>query len=245
MVVRPLSCIQKGQRLGNLWRIPYTEITHHSQEEHSSTHTILFPILSQCTTFSKIERIRTYHQIPAHPDDIQKKAIPTTIGLFEFPFMPVGIRNGAKHFQNFEDDILTTWISCKAYIDDRRHPCLQPFPLETRPTFPHPLHPTPKLWKLSERVQVRFPCYQNFFAVLQNLIHVIPAPSRKCRRSSLLPPAKTVCQIRRYLGMLNFCRHFLPRTSSIQALIHGVFSGQKIKAPHSITWTDTTTTAFN
>jgi hypothetical protein len=53
-----------------------------------------------------------------HPDDIQKIAITTPFGLFEFPFMSFGLRNTAQTFQRFMDDILRGLDFCFAYLDD-------------------------------------------------------------------------------------------------------------------------------
>jgi hypothetical protein len=50
-------------------------------------------------------------------------------------------------------------------------------------------------------------------------------------------PQKTASQLRRFLGMLNFIRRFLPHAAATQAPLHDVLSGLRVKGSHPVTWT--------
>jgi hypothetical protein len=98
----------------------YRALNSHTSAERYPVHHIhdYSRQLSGCCVFSKIDLVRAYNHIPVHPDDIQKTAITTPFGLFEFPFMSFGLRNAAQTFQRFIDDILRGLDFCFAYLDN-------------------------------------------------------------------------------------------------------------------------------
>ena len=74
--------------------------------------------LHGCKTFSKLDLIKAYHQIPVNPDDIPKTTVTTLFGAFEFLTMPFGLRNAASTFQRFIDEVVHDLDFVYNYIDD-------------------------------------------------------------------------------------------------------------------------------
>jgi hypothetical protein len=71
-----------------------------------------------CTVFSKIALRKGYFQIPMHSADVEKMAITTPFGLFEFTRVPFGLRNAGCTFQRLMDRALVGLNKAFWYLDD-------------------------------------------------------------------------------------------------------------------------------
>ena len=169
--------------------------------------------ISRGCVYSKLDLQKAFFQIPINPADQHKTAVATPFGLYEYKVMPMGLKNASQTLQRYIDTILNDSVNTIAYCDD-----ILLFTSEAE----HAKELDKLLKTLHEAGLVVNKNKSEFYVKeLDFLGHKLNATGyhvtdTKIKALQDFTPPKTLRQLRRFLGLINFYRKFIPHASEIQ-----------------------------
>ena len=118
----PMHMVPKSAENGATFRLcgDYRQLNKMTIEDKYPIPNVqtLFHRLAGAKVFSKVDLVKAYHQIPIDHESIPLTAIITPFGLFEYLYMPFGLRNASATFQRYMDKVLQGMKNAIAYVDD-------------------------------------------------------------------------------------------------------------------------------
>ena len=181
--------------------------------------------LHGCTVFSKLDCYKGYHQIPMAKEDAHKTAIITPIGLYQYTMMPFGLRNAGNTYQRYMDELVRNLPFCFVYADDVL--------VASHSNEEHKQHLRLLLDRFKQNGVVLNKNKCEFAVSKLNFLghHIStkgfePIPE-KVQAIQNFPKPRNVKELRRFLGMVNFYRRFIPSCSDILAPLNRMLSPGK------------------
>ncbi|GFV19909.1 hypothetical protein TNCV_4224101 [Trichonephila clavipes] len=193
--------------------------------------------------FSKIDIFKAFHQIPIAECDIPKTAVTTPWGLYEYTHLCFGLVNAPQTFMRFMHEVLSGLPFCFVYLDDIL--CYSENAEE------HRSHLRTIFQRLSS-YGLKLNISKCVFGVTELIFlgHLItpdgikPLPDKVQAVLDYKQP-ETVGSLRKFLGLLNFYRRFLPKAAEQQYFLSEFLKDSKGKKDSEpLNWSSEATTAF-
>ncbi|KAD4888036.1 hypothetical protein E3N88_20109 [Mikania micrantha] len=175
----------------------------------------LFDQLQGATCFSKIDLRSGYHQLRVHDDDIPKTAFRTRYGHYEFTVMPFGLINAPAVFMDLMNRV------CRPYLDKFVIVFIDDILIYSKSKSDHEQHLRLILDLLrEEQLYAKFSKCEFWLKEVQFLGHIVN------EKGIYVDPAKieavknwstptTPTEIRSFLGLAGYYRHFISNFSKI------------------------------
>jgi transposase InsO family protein len=180
----------------------------------------LLDSVAQSRFFSKLDLQQGFYQIPVKAEDQHKTAFVTPLGQFELRVMPMGISNAPTTFQRCMTHIFQDFITSGkliVYMDDLL--------LHTASKDEHLAMLDLLLKRLRKnKLYLRKEKCQFLVNAVDFLGHHLEAGKVALEHSKVeavtnFPTPKCKRELQAFLGLLNFCRRFIPRLAeTIKAL---------------------------
>ena len=192
--------------------------------------------------FSKLDLIRGYYQIPVEEQSRQYTAFSTAHNHYQFKRLSFGLKNSGIAFQKCMQQILSDFCfnNVIVYIDDI---------LIMSRTFEEHLDLVGKILHtlMSNGIKVKIDKCELFKRSVQFLGHLIGETGIRKSPEFIqkiidYPKPKTVTDLRKFLGLINFQRKFVNNCSSIAKPLSCVTNGPKKKV---LIWSDEMNESFD
>ena len=205
--------------------------------------------------FSKLDLKDAFLQIPVAEQDKEKTSISTPFGAFSYNFMPFGLSGAAQSFQRFINEVMRNVkseknvntsknVSTFCYIDDilvaseseEEHCC------DLKAVFK-------RLSDFGLRInQQKCEFGRESLDFLGHHIDeegIRPLHQKVSAITEMSCP-NTIKELRRYLGMMNFYRRFVPKAAETMIPMYDLLiKNNKMPKNSQITWTPEAVSSFN
>ena len=221
------------------------------------THKDAFPLprieetltsMTEAKWFSTLDLASGYWQVEVDPQDREKTAFTTPIGLYEFQRMPFGLCNAPATFQRLMQQCLSGQItdSLLVYLDD-----IIVYSPDFTTHVKHLEEVFERLWK--NGLKLRPDKCRLFHRQVKFLGHIVdqkgvrPDPDKV---SAVVdwPPPTTAKELKAFLGLAGYYRRFVPGFAKIARPLNTLLVGipnDKRLGSHLLTWSEEAQTAFD